>query len=184
MIKIIALFGPSSSGKDTLAKILSKKEGIHEIISCTTRPKRDYEQEGIDYNFIDEEEFAKKVLNGSMLEATSFHNWFYGTPIEALDENKINVGVFNIQGIECLLKDDRLDIIPIYIACEDKLRLQRSLDREINPDCEEICRRFLTDKKDFEDISFEYYTHYNGAKTEPDWIYEDLIQHGFLTKLN
>lgn len=183
-IKIIALFGPSGSGKDTLAKALTEKEGIYEIISCTTRPMREYEQEGIDYYFLTNEQFAEKVLDGSMLEATSFRDWFYGTPIEALNENKINVGVFNIQGIECLLKDNRLDITPIYIACEDKIRLQRALNRELNPDCEEICRRFLTDKQDFENIPFPFYTHYNGAKVKPDWIYDDLFQHGFLTNLD
>ena len=183
-IKIIALFGPSGSGKDTLAKYLVSNisADIHEIVSCTTRPMRDYEQDGIDYHFLTNEQFTEKVLNGSMLEATSFRNWFYGTPIETLNENKINVGVFNIQGIDCLLKDDRLDVYPIYIACEDKLRLQRSLNRETNPNCEEICRRFLTDIKDFENIPFEYYTHYNGAKVDPSWIIPDLIKLGILSK--
>ena len=158
MIKVIAFFGPSSSEKDTLAKILSKRSDVNEIISCTTRPKRDYEKEGIDYYFISTAEFGEKVINGTMLEATSFRDWFYGTPLESLKEDKINIGVFNKQGIECLLSDNRLEIIPVYIACEDKKRLMRSLERETNPDCEEICRRFLADKKDFESIDFEYLT--------------------------
>ena len=166
MIKVIAFFGPSSSEKDTLAKILSKRSDVNEIISCTTRPKRDYEKEGIDYYFISTAEFGEKVINGTMLEATSFRDWFYGTPLESLKEDKINIGVFNKQGIECLLSDNRLEIIPVYIACEDKKRLMRSLERETNPDCEEICRRFLADKKDFESIDFEYLTFYNGT-TDP-----------------
>ena len=51
-IKILALFGPSGSGKDTLAKILTTQENINEIISCTTRPMREYEQDGVDYHFL------------------------------------------------------------------------------------------------------------------------------------
>lgn len=183
-IKIIALFGQSASGKDTLAKILAKQDNVFEIVSCTTRPMRDYEKDGVDYYFLTTEDFTKKVLNGSMLEATSFRDWFYGTTIDALQEDKINVGVFNIQGIECLLKDDRLDVYPVYIVCEDKLRLQRSLDREVNPDCEEIVRRFLTDKQDFEDIPFEYYTHYNGCGVDPEWIVSDLTRLGILSTLD
>lgn len=183
-IKILALFGPSGSGKDTLARVLTQKEDIHEIISCTTRPARDYEVDGINYHFLSVTEFTNKVLNGTMLEATSFRDWFYGTPLEALKEDKINVGVFNIQGIECLLKDQRLEVYPIFIACEDKIRLLRSLKRETNPDCEEICRRFLTDLKDFETIPFEYYTHYNGAKIDPEWIVDDLTQSGILSKVD
>lgn len=181
-IKILALFGPSGSGKDTLVKILTKQDNINEIISCTTRPMREYEQDGVDYHFLTVQEFSQKVLDGTMLEATSFRDWFYGTPLESLDENKINVGVFNIQGIECLLKDPRLDVYPIFIACEDKTRLLRTLNRETSPDCEEICRRFLTDLSDFEEIPFEYKTHYNGININPDWIIDDLSQSGLLTK--
>lgn len=183
MIKIITLFGPSSSGKDTLAKILAKRPDINEIVSCTTRPKRDYEKEGIDYYFLSVEDFTKKVLNGSMLEATEFRQWFYGTPIEALKEDKINIGVFNKQGIECLLSDNRLEVIPIYIACEDKKRLMRSLERESNPDCEEICRRFLADKQDFETIDFNYITFYNGT-ADPSLIEPFLVNHGILSKID
>ena len=155
--KILALFGESGAGKDTIQKwMVSKLEGTKGIVSCTTRPKRDYEIEGQDYYFIDPIKFAEKVLNGTMLEATSFNDWFYGTPIDELDKNKINIGVFNIQGIECLLEDSRLDVIPVYVEVSDKTRLIRTLQREENPNCLEICRRFQTDKKDFDDIPFDF----------------------------
>ena len=80
------------------------------------------------------------------------------------------------------MKDPRLDVYPIFIACEDKTRLLRTLNRETSPDCEEICRRFLTDLSDFEEIPFEYKTHYNGININPDWIIDDLSQSGLLTK--
>ena len=154
-IKIIALYGKSSSGKDTMQKFLLKTiKNSHGIISCTTRPPRDYEKNGKDYYFLSNEEFGAKVLNGSMLEATSFRDWMYGTAFEALKEDKINIGVFNIEGIECLLQDNRLQILPIQIVASDKNRLMRSLNREKNPDCAEICRRYLADEKDFSKINF------------------------------
>ena len=185
-IKVIALFGPSGSGKDAIQKYLVSEipNKLYGIVSCTTRPMRDYEKDGVDYYFLTLEEFGEKVLNGSMLEATSFRDWFYGTPIESLNPDKINVGVFNIQGIECLLKDDRLDVYPIYIICEDKTRLQRCLDRVMVPDCEEICRRYLADLQDFEDIPFEYYTHYNGEKVDLSWIIHDLDRLGILSNID
>ena len=61
MIKVIALFGPSGSGKDTVAKILAKQKNVNEIVSCTTRPMRDYEQDGIDYHFLTNEQFASAL---------------------------------------------------------------------------------------------------------------------------
>lgn len=74
-IKIIALFGKSGAGKNTIQKImLEQNNNYHKIISCTTRPPRDYEKDGVDYYFINEKEFADKVINGSMLEATVFRN--------------------------------------------------------------------------------------------------------------
>lgn len=156
-IKILTLFGESGAGKDTIQQwMVSHLPGTKGIVSCTTRPKRDYEIDGKDYHFLTNEEFAIKVLDGTMLEATSFNDWFYGTAINELDASLINIGIFNIQGIECLLQDSRLKIIPVYVLTRDKTRLIRALNREENPDCLEICRRFSTDKKDFDDISFEY----------------------------
>lgn len=160
--KVIALFGKSGAGKDTIQKwIVSNIPDINSIISCTTRPKRDYEEEGKDYFFLTNEEFAEKVLNGSMLEATEFRKWFYGTPIETLSQEKINIGVFNPAGVSCILEDSRLEVYPIYVKASDKTRLLRSLNRENNPDCEEICRRFFTDKDDFQEIKFNYFTFIN-----------------------
>lgn len=177
--KIIALFGPSGVGKDAIQnRIASSYEDMHKIISCTTRPKRDYEVEGQDYFFLEPIQFAQKVLDGSMLEATSFRAWMYGTPIDALDKDKINIGVFNIAGIECLLEDSRLEVVPVYVEVSPKTRLMRALSREQNPDCHEVCRRFLADEKDFAKINagdgFDYYVIHNEEEmtleTVNDWV--------------
>jgi len=167
-IKIIALFGKSSAGKDTIQKwVVSKYPDIKSITSCTTRPKRDYEQDDIDYHFLTTEQFTNKVLNGEMLEATEFRGWFYGTSIDSLDEDKLNIGSFNPAGIDAILKDPRLDVLPIYVSAPDKIRLLRSLQREKNPDCHEICRRFFADIEDFQIIDdFDYSVVYNNTNDD------------------
>jgi guanylate kinase len=170
--EVIALFGKSASGKDTIQKwIVSNFDFVHGIVSCTTRPIRENEQEGIDYYYLTNEQFAEKVLNGDMLEATSFNNWFYGTPIDALVKDKVNVGVFNIAGINCLLQDSRIVVKPIMIYADDKTRLLRSLTREDKPNCAEICRRFMTDEKDFDDFDFWHSCYFNedGKEIDKDW---------------
>jgi guanylate kinase len=169
-IKILALFGKSASGKDSVQKwiVSNYPQLTNKIVSCTTRPPRSGEQDGVDYFFLSDEEFAKKVLDGSMLEATSFREWFYGTALDQLDPDKINIGVFNITGVECILEDPRLDVVPVWIYASDKARLRRSLDREDNPDCKEICRRFLADEKDFDEMDdFDYF----------GWVNEDIDMH-------
>ena len=46
-IKLLALFGESSAGKDSIQHWLtSTLKNTHKIISYTTRPKRDYEKNG------------------------------------------------------------------------------------------------------------------------------------------
>ena len=149
MYKVVAIMGKSASGKTTLQKAIAKQFNVNEIVSTTTRPKRDREKEGVDYKFVTIEQFTEKVLSGDMLEADDFNDWFYGTEISALNENKVNVGVFTPNGVEALAQDGRIDLKVIYIDADDKQRLLRSLNRETNPNVAEICRRYFADEKDF-----------------------------------
>ena len=170
--QVIALIGKSSAGKDTIQTALCQQHPLmfHKLVSCTTRPKRDTETEGVEYNFISIENFTRKVLNGDILEATEFRDWFYGTPIDALDPHKINIGVFNPAGVDALLEDSRLDVIVIEVVASDKTRLLRSLTREDDPDCAEICRRYFADEKDF--AEFDFATFIINNDTGADWYTE------------
>ena len=61
--KIVALIGKAGSGKDTLLQnLIDDNKGWNEIISCTTRPPREGEKNGVNYYFLSDEEFAAKVL--------------------------------------------------------------------------------------------------------------------------
>lgn len=159
--KIVALFGEAGSGKDYIQKKIMEtdfgKENLSEIISCTTRPPREGEIDGVHYHFIPT---AAEFFNGynmsRWMEFANFRNWWYGTSTDHLDKNKINIGVFNIEGIKQILQDEEIDCLPIRIICYDKIRLFRQLNRESSPDCMEIARRFLADSKDFSNIPFEY----------------------------
>jgi hypothetical protein len=92
-----------------------------------------------------------------MLEATEFRDWFYGTTLDALVKDKINIGVFNPASIDALLEDSRLDVIVFEVNAPDKQRLMRYLTREEMPDCAELCRRYFADEKDFADLDFDRY---------------------------
>ena len=155
--KIIALIGQSGCGKDTLLKmILENNNDIHSIISYTTRPRRDNEIEGINYYFITPEQFAQKAINNELVEMATFNDWFYGTDYECLRSDIINIGVFDPSRVEFLLSDPQIDVTIFYIKASDKQRLLRQLNREDEPNVDEIVRRYGTDKKDFSDLPFEY----------------------------
>ena len=157
-IKIIAIMGKSASGKDTIMKELVKRNpSLNEIVSYTTRPQRDYEINTIHYNFVTIEEFAEMLEKDEMLEATNFNNWWYGTSINSLKKDVVNIGVFNPEGVFALLEnDDILDIDIYYVLAKDKTRLIRQLTREENPNIKEILRRYQTDEKDFLELPNRY----------------------------
>lgn len=157
MYRIIALIGEAGSGKDTLMQsILSALPDLHEIISCTTRPPREGERNGVNYYFISPEEFGERVLRDEMLEACCFNDWFYGTGYESLRSDTVNIGVFNPTGIESLLARKDVEVDVFYVETRDKTRLLRQLNREENPDVHEIIRRFKADWVDFADLDFDY----------------------------
>ena len=156
-IKLLALFGESSAGKDSIQHWLEHNlKNTHGIVSYTTRPPREYEIEGREYHFISDIKFKTLIESNKMLEYTKFNNWYYGTYINELDKNKINIGVFNPEGIRNILSHNDIDILPVWIKVSEKTRLLRSLKRETYPNCTEICRRFLADQKDFSNIDFNY----------------------------
>jgi guanylate kinase len=150
MIKVIAICGKAGSGKDAILNELAKlSSSFHKIISYTTRPRREGEKEGEDYFYLTNEQFQSAIASGEMLEWTRFNNWNYGSSIEQLDEDKINIGVFNPYGIYNLSKNPNIELSIYKINCSDKTRLLRQLNRENNPDVKEIIRRYHADEEDF-----------------------------------
>ena len=156
---IIALMGKAGSGKDTIMRALLKQPAFKDavpIISCTTRPIRENEKDGIDYHFLTKEQFTDKILSGEMLEATVFNDWCYGTSLDNLTPDKVNIGVFNPEGVGLLRDRSNINLKLIYIEAKDKDRLMRQLNREKDPDIHEIIRRYSADEMDFSEEEIKY----------------------------
>lgn len=158
--KIVALFGEAGSGKDYIQKKIIEtdfgKKNLSKIIFCTTRPPHKGEMGGVNYHFIPTAaDFLSWNNLHKWIEFSFFNNQWYGTSIDDLNKNKINIGIFSIDSIKQLLKDEEIDCLPIRITCYDKIRLIRQLNKE-NPDCMEIVGNFLNESKNFLHIPFEY----------------------------
>ena len=156
-IKILAFIGKAGVGKDTvLQEMLNQHPEFYEIISDTSRPPREKEINHINYHFYSREEFEQKIKNKEMLEYTEFNNWYYGTGLSSVDERYINIGVFNPEGVRSLIADSRIEVVVVHIVANDKTRLLRQLNREANPNVDEIIRRWQTDNNDFSCLDFCY----------------------------
>lgn len=162
MYKIVTLTGKAGSGKDTIMHhVREVLPELHEIVSCTTRPPREGEVHGRNYYFLTHEEFAERLNDGTMVEATVFNDWCYGSCLEHMNANGINIGVYNPEGVQILQCMPEVEVYPIFIDASDKTRLLRQLNRENDPDVKEIIRRFKADEDDFapenlQEIEFQY----------------------------
>ena len=161
MGSIYCIMGKSSSGKDTIFKLLLAREDLqlNRIVSYTTRPIRSNEKPGEEYNYVSIEEKDKLLNDGKVIEIRKYDTvhgpWFYFT----VDDGKIDLkkkDYLVIGTVESFTKirdyygDDV--VLPIYIEVDDGLRLSRALERErqqASPKYEEMCRRFLADQQDF-----------------------------------
>lgn len=146
--KIIILCGEAGTGKDFLKnKALEECPDIfHRVVTATTRPRREGEIDGQDYYFLTERGFN----NTEMIESCCFNNWYYGTPTTSLSKDKVNLLVLNPEGIYNLLEEkNKYDIKIVRLKTGDKTRMLRQLNREEEPNVDEIVRRWKTDKDDF-----------------------------------
>ena len=160
MGKIYCVMGKSSSGKDTVYKKLKEQyKEFRLIFPDTTRPIREGEKDGVEYYFVDPEQFRAMKEDGKVIESRSYNTkcgiWTYFTA----DDGQIDLSAADYLLIGTLVSYQALReyfgeeaIVPVYLEVEDGLRLARALERERRqekPKYAEMCRRFLADEEDF-----------------------------------
>ena len=81
------LSGPSGAGKTTVAqRLLSGNERLARVVTCTTRIPREGEIDGVDYHFLNDEEFMRRVEAAEFLEHAEVYGNQYGTMKSAVRE--------------------------------------------------------------------------------------------------
>lgn len=79
--KLIVISGPSGAGKTSICQaLLEQLPDTVWSVSVTTRPPRGREVNGESYEFISEEEFARREAAGELLESARYVGHHYGTP--------------------------------------------------------------------------------------------------------
>ena len=79
---LIVVSGPAGSGKGTVNSQLVATGDFVFSVSATTRAPRPGEVNGINYHFIDREEFQRRIDENGFLEYTTYCDNFYGTPLK------------------------------------------------------------------------------------------------------
>ena len=91
--KLFIIAAASGTGKTTLVHALCRNLGNLQVsISCTTRPMRPGERDGVDYFFIDNATFDRMVADKKFLEHENVFGYRYGTP-RAWVEDQLRAGI-------------------------------------------------------------------------------------------
>jgi len=144
--QLIVVSGPSGAGKDTIVEnVIQRGNNIWLSVSATSRKPREKEQEGVNYFYLEKEEFEEKIQKGYFLEYAMYADNYYGTPKEKIKE-KLDQGidvvlVIEIQGAK-KIKELVPEAIFIFIMPPSLKELLKRLKNRKTESKEKIIERF------------------------------------------
>ena len=154
---VLILCGKSGSGKDSILKRLVAEYEYAPIVSYTTRPMRDGEVDGREYNFVTNEDFWEMIKNDELIEYRKYNTlvggepatWYYGLRKQDLMPDESYVVVLDMDGARSFIEYYGEDnCFPCYIEASEDIRKSRARIRG-SFDETEWDRRVAADNSDF-----------------------------------
>lgn len=144
--KIIAVMGPSASGKDRVVReVVKRAPSLHPIKMYTTRPQRD--NKDTVYEFVSKEDFLNLVSLGTIIYYEVYNDWYYGYTLRK--DGQAQIGVLTPSAVKHFAQLPQIELITFLLDVPEEERLERSLRREVCADMNEIKRRLIADRADF-----------------------------------
>jgi guanylate kinase len=157
---LIVISGPSGVGKDTLIKrLLDLDRNLRYSVSCTTRPPRPNEVDGVDYTFVSRERFQQLVDEGAFLEYATYNGNLYGTLAERVERARADgrdiVLKIEVQGAEQVRKrvPDAILIFVVPPSVDELVRRQVKRNTETTQD--------MTARREIATNEMEYSSRYD-----------------------
>jgi guanylate kinase len=144
---LFVISGPSGVGKDTILKKLKARDATsrHFVVTVKSRKPRPGEQDGIDYYFVTDEQFAERLAQDDFLETAEVYGQWSGTPrsqvVNALSEGKDVILKVDVQGTRSV-KAKMPDALTIFVEPESLEALREQLISRKTEDDEELDRRW------------------------------------------
>ncbi len=147
---------PSGGGKTTICRaVLKRNKRAILSVSATTRPRAPGEREGIDYFFVSEEVFRRRIEEGTFVEWADVHGHLYGTLSDtvqaAIDQGRILILDIDIEGAE-QVRAVFPDSVSIFIAPPSLRVLEERLRARGRDTREAIENRLLRVVREMEEI--------------------------------
>lgn len=148
MARVFVITGPSGVGKGTLIRgLLERIPQLELSVSATTRPPRPGERNGIDYHFLSDEEFDRRLAAGEFVEHACYSGHRYGTLRTEL-ERRLRAGVPVVLEIEVQGARQVRDAIPdaeaVFIAPPSREALRARLIGRGTDSPEQVDERMRT----------------------------------------
>jgi guanylate kinase len=130
---LVIVSGPSGAGKSVLvSSVLRRLAHVRFSVSYTTRAPRGNEQNGVEYFFIDREEFQSRIRRDEFLEWAEVHGNFYGTSRKFVDDllrqgEDVLLDI-DVQGAQ-IIRKKRADAVGVFILPPSYAVLRERLTR-------------------------------------------------------
>lgn len=158
---IFVFTGPDGSGRKTIARLVGDTIGMRGVVSYTTRPKRPFETEGIDYHYLSREEFELAEKNNEFIEKIEISGHLYGIKESEIAEKLKKKGciyvVLNPEGADILKKLYGNKVIRFFVYADRETVIKRQQKRG-----------------DSEEVIKEHMSHYEEAMA-----YKSTCEHAF-----
>lgn len=124
---LLLIIGRTASGKDTLVNKLIERTGLKQLISYTTRSKR--ENEGATHLFVSEDEYQTMLAKEEVAVDTNIAGNYYWATIQQLYESDIYI--VDYIGYKKLkeLNLPNIRFVTVFINVPDKIREERALKK-------------------------------------------------------
>jgi guanylate kinase len=176
---LLVISGPGAVGKDTvISKLCELDPNIKCSVSFTTRPRRDYEKEGVHYSFVSEPRFEELIARGELLEWTRLeaNGHYYGTSrtrVEKLQRAGHDAVLkIEVHGAEAVRRQ-RPDGIFIFIQPPSMEELIRRRQHRGSEDPEEMA---LRQKQAQWEMSHAQYYDYVIVNEDADVAARDVLE--------
>tara|TARA_E500000075_G_C6942483_1_gene295233 strand:+ start:122 stop:802 length:681 start_codon:yes stop_codon:yes gene_type:complete len=143
---MLVLSSPSGAGKSSISRrLLESEDNLHLSVSATSRKRRPGEVEGVDYQFVNNEDFRLMINNDEFLEYAKVFDHYYGTPRAQVEGNLASGRdvLFDIdwQGTQQLKASAREDLVSVFILPPSVAELERRLMKRGQDTAEVVARR-------------------------------------------
>ena len=145
MARVFVITGPSGVGKGTLIRtLLGRVPELELSVSATTRRPRPGETQGVDYHFLSDDEFERRVQSGDFVEHARYSGNRYGTLRSELEQRLAGghpvVLEIEVQGAR-QIRRTMPEAVQIFIAPPSEAALRTRLVGRGTDDSEQVAAR-------------------------------------------